>query len=236
MTIQKFNLFRKGLDKQINKTFSLLLEKARVEEQDIINKHLKVYLEELEDTDRQSNREIKVSFERVHTRNDLLKFCILSWYLPEITRYYFQDELRETIEKTNFYEFKIYLESNELCLFTLYRENHVSHISLFGNILNDKITKRINLPQGKTVRVKKKFFIKLVLSEKSVPKKKTFKRGYDDHGSLAPQSRSIERKELSMDLNNQNLQEEIERKRIEKQINYAFLKYKLLYKLQGMKT
>lgn len=187
--MNSYSIFVKGLEKHIHKTFDSLLKQSEAEEHAVISKHLKLVSESFAHPDK-AGSEIKLSVPRIFKKSDIIKYSILSWYCTTWTRFELQEFLRKKCTQLRLFEIEtLYLYSKELMLYTLFRENDCTHGNLFGNILQPGIYIN-NYYQDfegiKKIRLKKSDFIKLVLSTRTKPKKKVFRRGYNDKGSLPP--------------------------------------------------
>ena len=182
-TLQDFILFSKGLEKHILKTFSPLLESSAAEEQDVIAKSLdssssrKARLLE-------PNLEIRLIYPKIFSERVWIKYCILSWFVGPYTQFELQEVLRKKGDQLKVQNYESYLESKDLCFFSLFLELNVKHSDLFGNILQPGVTENARDSEGKKIRLNKKDVLKLTLRSQPKAKKKVFRRGYNDHGSL----------------------------------------------------
>jgi hypothetical protein len=128
------------------------------------------------------NRQIRLKMPKLQGERTLVCFAILSWYLPEITRWEVQEYLRKKTREHNILNLESYLQTKELMLFCLYREYDYTHNDLFGNILVPRGKQGEILPRGSN---KQPLEISLYLCERPKPKTTERKRGYTDHGSAA---------------------------------------------------
>lgn len=104
----------------------------------------------------------------------------------------------------NYFEVEtLYLYSEELMKYTLFRENDCTHGSLFGNILQPGIfvNNYYQTPEGpKKVRKKRTDFCSLSIQFRNRPVEEVYRRGYKDKGSLPPWDKKA-RTEANMVLN-----------------------------------
>lgn len=194
-----FPNFVKGLEKHIDKVFGQLLQNSCARNLDVVSKHLENRTLGIEkDINQWNNSEIRLSIPKIFKKDYILKYAILSWYLDPHTRFELQEFLRNRCTQQSLFEFKfLYLESKELLLYTLYRENDCKHGHLFGNILQPGVyeTIKYNLPDGSPEEIRRVKDDRFVLFEYIQPKTKkpAFKRGYNDHGSQAPDDVKVRR-------------------------------------------
>jgi len=186
------------LERRCQELFRPVVEKAAASELVVVSKHLKSLNEDWEGPD--VNQEIRL-FLRVpkFSKRRILRLCILSWYLPEVTRWELQESLRSKMKETNLLQMGSYLHSKQLCLFKLYLEDDLTHNDLFGNLLvkNYKV-REPNSNKIRFIEVREEVFLYLWTRPK--PKKKEFKRGYNDHGSLADTSETARRDAVNWQL------------------------------------
>lgn len=200
-------LFTKGLDKHIAKTFGTFIKHSCAENQAIVSKHLEARVARIKDGDTiYNNSTLRIEIPKVFSKRYILKYSILSWYLDPYTQFELQEFLRKicTNRKELFDIRFLYLDSKEIMIYTLFRENDCSTSHLFGNILTNGVYEQLHYksPEGKSL--KKKVFTqdKIKIYEYLQPKAKklAFKRGYDDHGSLTPEDEKG-RKKANMESN-----------------------------------
>jgi hypothetical protein len=129
-------------------------------------------------------KEIFINYPKLSTKRDLVKYSILSWFLPPYTRFELQEVLRQKALAHRYFEVEVYLHSKELCAGALYLETDYRLNDVFGNILQKGIFCWTKTLLGSRVKVKNKDFCFLKLKNKQKPKHPQRKRGYNDHGSL----------------------------------------------------
>lgn len=183
-----FEKFRIDLEKFIIKNFSELCQTAEVREKDIISKHLQPnFIDEL-DVQENEGTDYLLNIPRFFKKREILKYCILSWFVPFLTQFEVQEYLRRKARALNYHEIEIYLHSKELCAFTLYREYDYSLSDVFGNILKKGVSVIRKDLKNKKIRVHCKDFLFLTIRRNPIAIKPERKRGYDDHGSLPSES------------------------------------------------
>lgn len=223
--------FKKGLEKHIEKTFASLLKEARAEEQAVITKHLKLLEESSVKTKKQPHHEIVLQFPRLFSVRNIIKYAVLSWWLPDWTRIELQEVLRIKALKLDYPEVGAYLYSRELCIFALYRETDCSHSDLFGNLLQNGVFENINTAEGSR-RIKKPDLIRLKIKFDPSPLRVNRKRGYNDHGSYS--SISERARKVADQSAGQALQLEIELKRLQIETNYNLRIVQLRQQMEGI--
>lgn len=180
-----FIQFKYGLEKHISKTFSNLLLRSEAEEQAVITKHLQP-TESSNGGMIEKGLELQIKIPRVFRKRDLIKYSILSWYVPSLTQFELQEILRQKSVQLHLPEIQSYLYSKEVMLATLYLEIDYNKNDLFGNILQNGIYNFIRTDDGKRKKIKIKDQIILSTKHRNKPRKKVYRRGYNDHGSLPP--------------------------------------------------
>lgn len=200
--------FETELRKNVSKNFGPLLKSAVASEQAVIAKHLNPSSEE--EFDSSTNWEIKlhISGLRNFSRRRLMCLIILSWFLPEITRWELQESLRAKLKEQNLFEWSSYIHSYELLVFKLANEDDFTLSDLFGNVLKSITCVRESDPQ-KFKSTLKGLKIHIFLGNKPKPKKKVFRRGYNDHGSEADPSQKARTEELQNEGTQFVLEEEL---------------------------
>lgn len=125
-----------------------------------------------------------------------------------------------------------YLHSWELCVFKLFQEDDLTLSDLFGNVL--KYERNEKDKTGKIHKVKMDLNISLFLWTKPNPRKKVFRRGYNDHGSLADPNEKARTQELKNELSQFVLEEELKQQmrelRFENQILFDLLRLEQGYR------
>lgn len=176
-----FEAFEENLRNHVLTNFRSLLEQSKAEEAVTIAKHLNVSSNA--DFDLSVNREIRLHLkvDRFSQRN-ITMLSILSWFLPEITRWELQESMRFRIKMNNMVGAESYLYSYNLCVFKLYRMDDYTHSDIFGNILDPRVLQGAVLGDRKSFR---RLRVWLYLPWKQRPETGERKRGYNDHGSLA---------------------------------------------------
>lgn len=226
--------FCKGLDKHINKTFATLLKQSEAENQAVISKHLEAQSKKVLEV-QEIGEEITLRVPRLFKKEYIIKYSILSWYLDPWTQFELQEFLRKKCTQLGFFEIEaLYLYSKELMLYTIFSENDCSHGSLFGNILQPGVYENITVispEKTKKLRVKKSDFIFLSLKQRKPPKKKVYRRGYNDHGSMPPWDKKA-RTEANMLLD--YYERELERQRSQLHSKNKQLEYLYEMKLKGI--
>jgi hypothetical protein len=179
--------------------------------------------------------EIKIKYPKLFSKRNLIKYSILSWWLTPIAKFELQEILQKKSIQLHFPEIQAYLYSKECMLATLFLENDLKHEDLFGNLLTSGIYENVIDPSGKRRRVRKSDFVTLYLQFRKKPKTKVFRRGYNDHGSMAdPNKKAIREEEF---IENSSKQYEIELQRTKESlisktiINESLL---FLYELKGI--
>lgn len=114
---------------------------------------------------------------RIKTRdlNDLVLLAIISWYMTEEDRILLHFEIQDRIKNNEDICFlELLLESKAQMLLFL-QETQLWHTrDFFGNILNERKVKRLLS------------LVRPVYSSNRKPKKKAFRRGYNDKGTRRP--------------------------------------------------
>jgi len=166
-------------------------EKIAAHEQAVISKQLNFVLENMGDLP----SEILVrkfhlkNWENPNSPRDVLKMAILSWWMSPQTAHEVQDVLRILIRQKHMLYLDCYLQSKEITLALLYLETDVKHSDLFGNLLLLKMRKTFRGSDGEK-EISRRFQVKIPDLELTWeipprPKKKGFRKGYHDHGSMA---------------------------------------------------
>jgi len=127
------------------------------------------------------NREIRLRFPKGQGERTLACLAILSWYLPDLTRFEVQEYLRRKTREHEQYHLQAYLQTKELMIHCLHMEYDYSRNDLFGNILVPRGTAGQILPAS----MENKMQIYIFLGTKPEPRSSQRKRGYTDHGSRA---------------------------------------------------
>lgn len=223
--------FCKGLDKHINKTFAKLLKQSEAESQALISTSL--------ETDSKGDFlkdkigvEVRLHLPKIFRKTDVIKYCILSWYLDPWTQFELQEFLRRKCTQMKYYEVEtLYLYSKDLMKYTLFRENDCTLGSLFGNILQPGVfvNNYYQTPEGpKKIRKKRTDFCFLSMQFRNRPRKTVYRRGYKDKGSLPPWDKKA-RTEANISLNYYEYE-------LERQREQLLAKNKQLELIYEMKT
>jgi hypothetical protein len=226
---QDFQDFNKGLENYIQLIFSSTLQQCEASEQVVTNtlQSLEFRTSDGKHDLRYEPFEIKLRVNLPLQKNQLLQLCILSWWMPPITKFELQEFLRKSCRQNlNFFDYQIYLNSKELCLAALFLETHVSKRTLFGNILTGKYMLRQKDSTGRKLVSKHKLKVLLEIELHKKPRKKEYRRGYNDHGSLPPTD-EVNRRKVSEDIST-SLHLELEKKRVEAKIQLLSLQNKLV--------
>jgi len=234
LSTPEFLQFVEQIRRNIGKTFQYLLEKSEAEEQAAVTKHLQLTgaLESIpfKDIDdgkhlpkyQSLQRSFVLVMPRTYRKRDLIKYAILSWFLPEITSWELRETIRARALEKQFWEIGCYTYSLDCCMMALYQEVDLSHSDLFGNILKNNVSwiktvldKSLTNEEIKEVKMKRYpvidfCHIELRTIAKSRPKQR--RRGYNDHGSRQPIHRSGLGK-YSRDYQLDLLQEQVELRR-----------------------
>lgn len=226
---KSFEQFKKGFEKFLQTSTRLqeVLNSAAASELVVTNTHLQGFIQ-VDGKRRQLseiNYEHRLRISRPFNSQLFLQYAILSWYLPPISRFELQESLRNyCTHDLNYWDYQIYLESQDLMMAAIFRETHVTHRTLFGNILTGYYFQKVT-ENGKTRTIKSKVRIKLTIEVPSRTRPKVYRRGYNDHGSSAPEDKKILRRELETEGN--KIQSEIELERLNRAISYHHLKLSL---------
>jgi len=235
MNSTKFNSFCAEVEKAIRTTFHAFLQQSVADELAVTSKHLR--LQEMIDSGpkkKKKNEEsdfgltpgpiwFEVRLPRCYSKRFLIKYSILSWFLPELTAWELRETIRRRASEKQYYEIECYIYSKDCCMLALFQEVDLRHSDLFGNLLKSSYTyirptfdkqQEATLSQQDRVKRKVADFCSLLLvrPKKSLPK--TFRRGYNDHGSKAPDDVRIRREEFQKDIFNTLEHEEIELRKV----------------------
>jgi hypothetical protein len=162
-------------------------------------------------------KEINLCYPKLFAERDLVKYSILSWYLPPHTAFELQEVLRNKASKFRFEKLEVYLQSKKLCLLALFLRTDYSLNDIFGNILRNKTwVYFLNILTHKKEKMEVSDFCYLKLTKRPRPKWIERKRGYNDHGST-PSERAKVQRILNRDYGDQVFLE-YERKRTEFQL------------------
>jgi len=240
MNFPQFDRFKVEIERNIRKTFKVLIKDSEAAEQAVIAKHQKLS-GSLESEYYSDSREqlstvffsdpvwYKIRMPRTFNKRALIKYAVLSWFLPTHTSW----ELRETIQsrarEKQFWEIGCYTYSFDCCIQALYQEVDLSHSDLFGNILKSttspvrhKITSVTGQEDMNTPYLKRRVtdfcLLELVIPAREKPK--VFRRGYNDHGSGQPNHKSG-LGEYSEDVELDNLQEWIDFRRAQYSLQWT---------------
>jgi len=217
-----YEVFCQELERVVKKVFAKLLSDSEAAEQAVLTRSSWYFGSDLETGEFTEGEVIHhtlgVKFPRVFTKRGLLKYAILSWFLPDQTRFELQEILLQRAKQRNFPEIASYCYSKKFCLKALFLEIDLSLTDLFGNLLREG--SYINRPSCVQIpgepnlskRVKVPDSVKLILLLPKKKKRRTFRRGYDDHGSTTPDDKKG-RKEFSHDIRSWTQQNLIELER-----------------------
>lgn len=236
MDIFAFKVFKSEVKKIVFKYFRNLINASEAEEKAVISKHRKLSGIDIPNTRRRRKRqkiqfteifsdpvEYKVDFPRTFNKRALIKYAILSWFLPEFTSWELRETIRTRAFEKQYVELSCYTHSYDCCMKALFQKVDLSHSDLFGNLLKQTtspIRVRLSKAQGEDAldreslkrQVADFVALRLILPGKAVPK--VFRRGYNDHGSCRPNDKSG-LGEYTEDDSLEILQEHIELKRIQ---------------------
>lgn len=178
--------------------------------------------------------EIFLRISRPLNAKTLLQYCILSWYLPDLSKFELQESLRkECTQNLDFYDYQIYLMSEDLMLAALLQETHVSRRTLFGNILTGTMSVKMLGTDGTSKVRQRPLILRLGIKVSPEPRRKIRRRGYNDHGSRAPQDLLDLRNEVRIDQGLTDLQNTLELRRTRAAINLHNLAIRLTGTLLG---
>lgn len=149
---------------------------------------------------------------KLYRKKDLVKYAILSWYLPEWTKFELQEFLRQKSAQLHFPEVGSYIYSKEVMLASLYRENDYKKNDLFGNILQKGVFVWQQTSSGR-IRIKQPDLCFISTKRRKKARPKVYRRGYNDHGSLPPEDIKKARIEIKKDINLELEQAKIELRR-----------------------
>jgi hypothetical protein len=214
VTSESYIQFSKGLDSHIQKTFAGLLKKSTADDQAFVAKHLQIepYFE-LDGS--LINSEIRIKTPPLNSPRTILKYAILSWYLPDLSRFYLQEKLLQQTIRNHFWQIRVYLRSQKDCRIALLAELDYKLNDIFGNILQPGVHINRIAPDGSKYRENCPDLIKIGLQRPNRPKRTIRRRGYKDHGSLPDASTRAIRKGLQEDENLRLEQLKIELQRAE---------------------
>lgn len=232
MNFPQYNQFKVEVERNIRKTFKTLIKDSEAAEEAVVTKHQKISgsLESVTDWDYDTKESIfflenpieyKLSFPRTYNKRALIKYAILSWFLPTHTAWELRESISKRAREKQFWEIGCYTYSFDCCLQALFQEVDLSHSDLFGNILKNNtspVRHKISSAQGKDVLEKseiKKWVTDFCILDLAIPAKektRVYRRGYNDHGSGRPNHKSG-LGEYSEDIQLDILQERIELKR-----------------------
>lgn len=183
--MSNFSSLKKGLEKHINKEFHNLIRTSEASEQIVVSTHLST---DCTDQVLRSREEEYYSLclpKNLFTKRSLIKYAILSWFLPPLTQFELQEILRSKARAQHYIEIESYIYSYELCALAIYLETDYSQNDVFGNILQEgNMVNGFDL-SGKKKKVNSRDYCFLNLNRKSRIRRPQRKRGYNDHGSSA---------------------------------------------------
>jgi len=223
--LSDFLTFCSELDKQVRLKFFNLIERSEAEEQAVISKHLKLLEDGLGETSEEEDWKspnpmwFEIRLPRNFSKNFLIKYALLSWYLPEITSFELREIIRKRATEKGFFELASYCHSKKLCSLAFFREIDLTKSELFGNIIQEgsiEISKFSDPDSGqlKTKRIRIPDFCFLVLRSPQRATPRVFRRGYNDHGSTTPDDRKG-RNDYKLDWRSTQEQNIIELRRME---------------------
>lgn len=213
ITPQTLLNFRAGLEKYINANFSSELKRSAAEEQAVIAKSLGLSSKESNEIP-EVNSEVRLVYPKIFSWRVWIKFAVLSWFLKPYSQFELQQVLEKKAAQLRIQNYQSYLYSFDLCCVALLTSPEVSTNDLFGNILQPGTREWILTAEGKKMRVSKPDLIILTLRSQRKPKKKVFRRGYNDHGSL-PAADQIARRSANISSDSEQYQIELERNNFE---------------------
>jgi len=162
-----------------------------------------------------------IKIPRSYSKRFLIKYAILSWYLPTFSSWELRETLRQRAKEKLYYEIDSYLYSYDCCNLALFQQVDLSHSDLFGNLLKEThtfirpstkmTTEPLDNRGSRKVKVRDSVTLRIHVQGYSKPKAR--RRGYNDQGSKAPDDKRILREEIQKDWFNTWKNEEIELRR-----------------------
>jgi len=194
----KYEVFCTQVEKKVRKVFHDLLKKSEAAEQAVLAKSLRLLggdlteEEEIEETGTATVHWFEVELPRSYQKRFLIKYSILSWYLPVQTGFELREILQKRALEKQYIEIASYCYSKECCLRALYMEIDLRHNDLFGNLLKEPMSyisrtyqvSPTEEPRRVKFRVADSVILKLRSPRRARPK--VYRRGYNDHGSTTP--------------------------------------------------
>lgn len=219
--------FQDSLQKRLKAIFHQTIEKSLAEEQGLIAKHFNLEVEGY-GLKLMRNNEVRLKIPKCQKRRTLTLLAILSWYLPDLTRFELQEYLRRKAVEHEFYFLSSYLRTLELMIYSLYREYDFTRSDLFGNILVSRSQSGRICPSGTGNSLK--IFVYLQAKRPEIRAQR--KRGYTDRGSTADISTKA-RREADMGTYEEQLEIENERSKRSLRFSNLFMEREL-ERLQGI--
>lgn len=210
MDPKAFIQFCQGLEQRIHSVFGPLLNSVAAQEQTVISKQSYALAQSF-DYPELSGCEIRVKYPKLFSKRNLIKYSVLSWWLTPIAKFELQEILQKKAIQLHFPEIQSYLYSRECMMASLFLENDLKHEDLFGNLLTNGIYENIVDTNGKHKRLHKSDFVTLYLQFRKKPNAKVFRRGYNDHGSMADPDKKAIRDEEYIELSTKQYELELQR-------------------------
>ena len=159
----------------------------------------------LSDNNTWNNSYWEIDVPKLNSSRQILKYIILSWYLEEpVSQFCLQERLRERCTQLKLFDYReLLLYTKELFLYALFRDPDLIKNDLFGNILTPGVYENFHYPEAtdkdgtfrksskRRKKVPDRIVLKVVRQKKA--SKSAFKRGYNDHGSMATISEKARR-------------------------------------------
>lgn len=216
-----FQKFEEECEKWILTTFREMLNSSEASEQAILSKPLQLFFSRRKKVNRvEVNSDISIKYPKLFSSRSLIKYAILSWYLPPYTQILLQEVLEVKATRLHFPEVKSYLYSKKYMLANLYLETDYKHSEIFGNLLTKGVQNNIRTSEGEKRRITATDSVLLVLCNSSTAKRKVRRRGYNDQGSRAPKGVSAAREEAKGDIYLTLLHQKLEKTLLEEKLSY----------------
>jgi hypothetical protein len=195
--------FLNGLDKRIQEKFSVFLEMCKTEDLAVITKLLAEESLDHEAELKYIRSDPVLVLPKLSNRREMMKYAILSWWMPEYTGFNVRQDLLQRGRRYSFPEIEVYLQSKEICVLALMRRTDFQLNDLYGNILIPEVTKKITLEDGTVWKKQVPDWLSYSFKKPRRARKAQRKRGYNDQGSLPTnlqKDQKIIRYEESQDL------------------------------------
>jgi hypothetical protein len=216
---ETFIEFVEGFEQQVFKIFGPMLQRTAAQEQDVIALYLEHIRLGIENDCYPTGQEFKLKLPRLFSERALIKYSILSWYMPDSTRFELQEFLRKKAHQQHFPYIEVLTSTKEIMMMSLFTEQRLKLPDLFGNVLTEGSWYWMRTSSNKKVKVLCKDFCLLTLENNtSKPKTKVFRKGYNDQGSRAEFDIAVARQEWRGSAEQRLLQAQIELRRQEEHL------------------